>query len=83
MADNPLIPSRPPNCGETLFDEHSERRVRALRSERGFASDAGCGKRIPWITAYRCLECGRWMHADCLRIHFLDSQGEENPLPNI
>lgn len=43
----------------------------------GYAA-AGCGDVIPNALedGYRCLECGRWMHADCLRKHFI-AYGDE------
>ncbi len=61
-----------PICGNTALDPDSEARVRALREQSGDAADMGCQRVIGWLHAYRCLECGRWMHAECLRQHFVE-----------
>lgn len=68
-----------PICGNTALDEQSEAIVRSMRAEAGGAPEGGCGQLIEWLMAYRCLECGRWMHAECLRQHFVehgDTQAE-------
>lgn len=64
--------STPPVCGNTALDQESERRLRVLRAEAGGKPDGGCGRQMNWLSAYRCLECGRWMHAECLRQHFVE-----------
>lgn len=61
-----------PICGNTARDARSEAIVRSLREKAGGSPDGGCGKPIEWLMAYRCLECGRWAHAECLRQHFAE-----------
>lgn len=60
-----------PICGNTAPDERGEAIVQSMRAETGGSPEGGCGKPIEWLVAYRCLECGRWMHAECLRGHFV------------
>lgn len=64
-----------PRCGNTGIDPATERRIRSLRGETPPGFD-GCGNEVSWILVYRCLECGRYMHAECLRKHFA-SHGDE------
>lgn len=71
LAQHPAL-STPPICGNTALDAESERRIRCQRAELGARLDGGCGRQMNWLSAYRCLECGRWMHAECLRQHFVE-----------
>ena len=59
-----------PACGQTYADPRCEAMTRAMREAAEHPLDGGCGKPLAWRVAYRCLECGRWMHATCLRQHF-------------
>lgn len=61
-------------CGATHPHPEVERRYRALRGQEGHRTDGGCGGTMHWTYAYRCLDCGRWMHGACLREHFEESQ---------
>lgn len=29
----------------------------------------GCGKKFPWITMFRCLDCGTWFCRHCMEEH--------------
>lgn len=68
-APHPAL-TTPPICGNTGLTEAVEERFRAIRAELGHSQEGGCGKQLGWLHAYRCLDCGRFMHADCLRQHF-------------
>ena len=70
-----LISSPEPRvvCGTTYTDSDTERRIQSMRATAGFSLEGGCNKSLIWRYAYRCLECGRWMHAECLRLHFAQS----------
>jgi hypothetical protein len=61
-----------PICGNTAPEGQSEDIVRSMRADAGGSPVGVCGKLIEWLMAYRCLECGRWMHAECLRQHFVE-----------
>lgn len=37
----------------------------------------GCGVVSSVLLLFRCLQCGRWMHADCLRSHFRTSAHDQ------
>jgi hypothetical protein len=54
-------------CGRSHPHPHTE--VVIQRSRPG-PIRGGCGKLIRWWNAYRCVECGVWMHRTCLREHF-------------
>lgn len=71
MSVHPPL-TMPPICGNTGLTEAVEVRFREIRAEKGESQDGGCGRSLPWLHAYRCLECGRWMHAECLRQHFVE-----------
>jgi hypothetical protein len=71
---------RPPvvfRCGDSwrplLADV--EARTRAARKAAGFAELPAGSCRLPLglDEAYRCLECGAWMHRACLQAHFGES----------
>ncbi len=66
-------------CGRTSTVDAIEARFKGLREEQGFATDGGCGRSIDLtsIYAYRCVECGRWMHKTCILEHFAQSGHEE------
>ena len=32
--------------------------------------NAGCGKLILWWEAYRCVDCDKFMHRECIQEHF-------------
>jgi hypothetical protein len=61
-------------CGASSPDERTEARFRALRAAEGFSLGGGCGMELPWPFAYRCVECGRFMHLTCIREHFETSR---------
>jgi hypothetical protein len=64
-------PSMP--CGVTHPDPEIEERTQALRLAEGYATEGGCGKPLRWVLAYRCVECGRWYHRDCILQHFAET----------
>jgi hypothetical protein len=58
-------------CGDTDPDSVVETRINEVREEIGAPSDhSGCRRSIVWTFAYRCVECGRWFHRDCIQKHF-------------
>lgn len=58
-------------CGQTDPDPNVERRVVAMRQQIGAPTDdSACGRMMVWSIAYRCAECGRWFHRECLVRHF-------------
>jgi hypothetical protein len=65
-------------CGASHPDLAVETRVQLARS-RGSATEVGdgCGRTMVWTVAYRCVDCGRWFHRDCIRKHFEKSQCHE------
>jgi hypothetical protein len=36
---------------------------------------AGCGILMLWWDSYRCVDCEKFMHRECLRKHFADTAG--------
>lgn len=61
-------------CGRSYRDAMSEAIVFEMRRRSGYRLDGGCLKPMTWVNAYRCRECGRWMHGECLDTHFAESQ---------
>jgi hypothetical protein len=68
-------------CGRTYHNDDAEARTQALRAGQGFPTDGGCGRKVGLTWAYRCAECGRWMHLDCLKQHFKESQHDKTVAP--
>jgi hypothetical protein len=63
-------------CGRTSHLDDTEARFAALREGQETPGlYTGCGVGGAVLSLYRCLQCGRWMHASCLRIHF-ETSGE-------
>jgi 8-oxo-dGTP diphosphatase len=56
-------------CGRTYRDDDTEVRTPVFRQGEN-ASFTGCGGPLVFLYTYRCLQCGRWMHGECLRKHF-------------
>lgn len=58
-------------CGTFHPDRETHNRTAA---QAGYPPDSyddtGCGQPIPWTFAYRCVDCGRWFHRDCIKRHF-------------
>lgn len=67
MLDLEVVPGLV--CGETYRDQRVEERVPVFR-EGEVSAWTGCGKPMTYLMTYRCLQCGRWMHGDCLERHF-------------
>ena len=69
-------------CGASHPDLAIEERVQLARLREGAASDSeGCGRTMVWTVAYRCVDCGRWFHRECIRRHFASSGcHEQTPL---
>lgn len=59
-------------CGDFHTDPETNERMRVLRSNEGFPTEPGCGKRMRWTYAYRCAECGRWFDRECILKHFAE-----------
>lgn len=58
-------------CGATHPDPEIEERFVALRAnEKAPSGFDGCGRAGVWTFMFRCVECGRWMHKDCILRHF-------------
>lgn len=61
-------------CGTFHPDLDMHRRCMVLagyaQEDADSYDDTGCGRSILWTFAYRCVECGRWFHRDCIRRHF-------------
>jgi hypothetical protein len=58
-------------CGASHPDPAIEQRVQSARVAHGTPADsAGCGRTMVWTVAFRCVECGRWFHRDCIETHF-------------
>jgi hypothetical protein len=58
-------------CGQTYHNQTTEARLPSLRQSEG-PGYHGCGKPMAWVHTYRCRQCARWMHGDCLDRHFSD-----------
>lgn len=63
-------------CGDSDLDQAIEAKVVAARAETGIFIDAPmCGRRLVLLShAYRCVECSRWFHRDCILAHFAAHQ---------
>jgi hypothetical protein len=58
-------------CGASHPDPAVEQRFQEVRSDRDAPTDtAGCGRSMVWTVAFRCVDCGRWFHRDCILKHF-------------
>lgn len=61
-------------CGASHPDADVERRINAMRDHEVGCEPPGrwqgCGISLVWTYAYRCVECGRWLHRECARRHF-------------
>lgn len=57
-------------CGSDHPDPEIAADLRTMRANEGYPTEGGCGRRMRWVSAYRCVECGRWFHRDCIREHF-------------
>lgn len=61
-------------CGDSHPDAAVEQRFVALRQEEGHSSEShGCGREAHWTFLFRCVECGRWYHRECIARHFAAS----------
>lgn len=70
MLDIEVVPDLV--CGRTYREQRPEDIVAVLRTNKGQRVDGGCGRAMSYLHTYRCLECGRWMHGDCLKAHFAE-----------
>jgi len=59
-------------CGQTYRSPDSERWAMAMRTDE-VTPFAGCGLPMRWLYAYRCRQCGRWLHGPCMDRHFGDA----------
>lgn len=58
-------------CGRSSHVEEAEAHFAALREGQetpGLFTGCGVGQSV--LTMYRCIQCARWMHRECLRRHF-------------
>lgn len=56
-------------CGRSYRNPESEAQAVAMRTCE-VTPYTGCGKPMRWVYAYRCRQCGRWMHGPCMDRHF-------------
>ncbi len=56
-------------CGQSYRNLESEALAVAMRTCE-VTPYTGCGKPMRWVYAYRCRQCGRWMHGPCIDRHF-------------
>jgi hypothetical protein len=63
-------------CGQTYHNAESEARLPSLRQDEE-PNYGGCGQMMAWVHTYRCRQCGRWMHGECLDRHFADDQEDD------
>jgi hypothetical protein len=56
-------------CGRSYRNAESEAHAWQMR-EGEQTPFAGCGKPLRWVYAYRCRQCGRWLHGPCMDRHF-------------
>lgn len=68
MAQYPPMP-----CGVTHPNPEIEAMPQAMREAESHALAGGCGKPLRWVLSYRCVECDRWMHYDCILKHFKEA----------
>lgn len=62
-------------CGQSHPDPEIEARTNAHRADLGMTTDQqGCGQKMHWTLAYRCVECARWFHHECIKQHFVMHQ---------
>ena len=59
-------------CGHTHPDPVTERRYQELRKAQGHKIEGGCNGNMLWTYAYRCVECGRFFHRECILAHFAE-----------
>lgn len=57
-------------CGDDHPNPVTNDLAKMLRANEGYPTEGGCGRRMRWTYAYRCVECGRWFHRDCIKEHF-------------
>lgn len=56
-------------CGQTYRNAETEQATPAWRKSE-VTRWTGCGGPMTWLSAYRCRQCGRWIHGQCLDWHF-------------
>lgn len=56
-------------CGRSYRNPESEALAVAMRAGE-VTPYTGCGKPLRWVYAYRCRQCGRWLHGPCIDRHF-------------
>jgi hypothetical protein len=61
-------------CGATTPDPLKQAALDLATSlhdvRTGEDHSAGCGILERWWDLYRCLDCDKFMHKECLRVHF-------------
>jgi hypothetical protein len=59
-------------CGDSHPNPSIEDIIAQERTLRDAPKDDGCacGDIMHWTLAYRCVECGRFYHHDCIKAHF-------------
>lgn len=61
-------------CGATTPDPEKQAALDTLTTlhdlTTGENHTAGCGALVLWWDSFRCLDCEKFMHKDCLVIHF-------------
>jgi hypothetical protein len=75
-ATNPLglIDAMHIRCGaatpEPLVAVLQELQTLAHDALTGENHQAGCGKKLLWWDSYRCVDCDKFFHLECIREHF-------------
>lgn len=81
-------PAPPPEreriaCGHSHPDPKFNADIDRLRESEGAPPDtSGCGAAGIWPVMYRCVECARWFHRDCIRKHFAAHGAPAGTPPN-
>ena len=69
-------------CGRTSMDDREEEMIQQMRQDVNAPDDtSGCGTTCLWKLAFRCAECGRWFHRDCIQKHFAAHSQSPAPAP--
>ena len=74
MSTPAIIDALHIGCGATTPDPIRQAKLDAATAlhdlTTGEDHSAGCGVLLLWWDAYRCLDCDKFFHQECLRVHF-------------
>lgn len=61
-------------CGATSPNPATQAAIQAATAVYDLATgedhSAGCGTLLLWWDSYRCLDCDKFFHKECLKVHF-------------